>query len=155
MWAWIQEKDVPSNPGVGEKAVSNSGLNCGYHTILLTSPKTVGGLLWFPYRPPKCWPEINRLPDISPTKMDLFKVSRELQFEVCNHCEPHKSSCTRKGKHFYRGERKSRGYSQKRVCGFSLAESLPGKKRSASSSCWALIWSQVMRVPPSGLSAFV
>ena len=32
--------------------------------------------------------------------------------------------------------------------GISLAESLPGKKRSLSSSCWALLPSQGMRVSP-------
>ena len=35
------------------------------------------------------WPEINRLPHISPGKMGLFRISKELQFWVCNHDEPH------------------------------------------------------------------
>lgn len=36
------------------------------------------------------------------------------------------------------------------VCGVSLCESLPGKKRGLS-SCWALLSSQGLRAPPSGL----
>lgn len=30
----------------------------------------------------------NRLPVISPTKMGLFKISKEFQFEIFNHGEP-------------------------------------------------------------------
>ena len=33
----------------------------------------------------------------------------------------------------------------------SLAESWPGKKKSLSSPCWALLSSQGMRAPPAGL----
>lgn len=36
-----------------------------------------------------CWAERHRLSDISPAKMALFKISRELQFEICNHGEPY------------------------------------------------------------------
>ena len=39
-----------------------------------------------------CWHETNRLPDIPPVKMGLFRISRELQFKVCNYDEPHASS---------------------------------------------------------------
>ena len=46
-----------------------------------------------------------------------------------------------------RGKRSWEGYSKQRVHGFSLAEFLPGKKQSLSSSCWALL----LRAPPSGL----
>ena len=77
------------------ESMSDCELNCGYHTFFLTSPKAVRGILWFPYRPLKCWLKIQRLPVISPTKMNLFKMSREIQSEVCNHCKPHASSCTR------------------------------------------------------------
>ena len=37
----------------------------------------------------KCWPQTNALPGISPAKMGLFRISKELQFWVCNHDEPH------------------------------------------------------------------
>lgn len=49
-----------------------------------------------------------------------------------------------------RGKGSGEGYSKQRVLGSSLAASLPGK-RSLSSSWWALLGSQSMRVPPSGL----
>ena len=52
-----------------------------------------------------CGPEINRLPDISPAKMGLFGISRDLQFQVCNHGEPHVSPCPATGELFYRGEK--------------------------------------------------
>ena len=57
--------------------------------------------------------------------------------------------CPREGECFYRGG-SWKGLSKQRVHGFSLAESLPGKR--FSSSCWALLSSQGMRAPPSGLS---
>ena len=103
--AQIQEKDKLSNSRVGEKAVNECGLNCGHHTCLLTNSISVSGLLWSMFRPPKC-PEIKILPDISPSKMGLFWISRELQFGVCNHGEPSTSSCTaREGEHFHRDEK--------------------------------------------------
>ena len=47
----------------------------------------------------------NRVSDISPAKMDLVRVSRELQFEVCICGEPSVSpQNSRAGEHFYRGE---------------------------------------------------
>ena len=39
--------------------------------------------IWALYRPPNCWPETNTLPAISPAKMDLFGISRKLQFRIC------------------------------------------------------------------------
>ena len=49
--------------------------------------------------------KINRLPGISPAKIGLFRVSKELQFRVCNHgatCTgPHRA---REVKHFPREE---------------------------------------------------
>ena len=101
-----------------------------------------------------CWPETNRLLEISSAKMDLFEIGRELKFGVCSHGKPHASPHTaRKGEHFYGGE--GRGVEEvgralvSRVHDFLLAESLPGKKES--SSCWVLLLSQDMRAPPSGL----
>ena len=79
-----------------------------------------------------CWPETNRLPDISPVKMGLFKISRELQFWVCNHNEPYASPQTaREGGCFYRGEKEVGRDVVNRIHGFSLTESLPGKKSSS------------------------
>ena len=52
---------------------------------------------------------------------------------------------------FIEGKRKLGGLSKQRVPGFSLAESLPGKKRRLSFSCWALLSSQGMRAPLSSL----
>jgi len=46
----------------------------------------------------------------------------------------------REGNTFTERNRKWEDYGN-RVHGFSLAESLPGKKRSLSSSCWAQLWS--------------
>ena len=43
------------------------------------------------------------------------------------------------------------GCSKQIVYGFSLADSLPGKKRRLFSSCWALLLWQGMRIPCSGL----
>ena len=48
----------------------------------------------------------NREPSISPENMDMFRTSRELPFEVCNHIEPQASLHTaRKGEHFYEEEK--------------------------------------------------
>ena len=91
-----------SNPVLAKKAVNDNGLNCGYHTCLLTSPRTIGSLLWSLYWPPKCWPETNRLQDISPAKTGLSGISRELQFGVCNHGNP---PMAREGGQFYREEK--------------------------------------------------
>ena len=96
----------------------------------------------------------NKMPDISPAKTGLFGISRELPFGVCNHGEPRVSPHTaRDGEHFYRGEGKLGGDSKQRVGGLSLAESWPGRKRSLSSSYWALPSLQGMSAPPAGLSA--
>ena len=35
-----------------------------------------------------CWPETNGWPDISPAKMGLFGLSRQLQFGVCSQGKP-------------------------------------------------------------------
>ena len=55
--------------------------------------------------PTLCWPETDRLQNISPAKMGLSRISRELQFEVCICGEPSVSpQSARAGEHFYRGE---------------------------------------------------
>ena len=82
------------------------GVNCGYGTCLLTISTAFRGLLWSLYGPPKCWPKINKLPDISPAKMGLFRISRELQFEIGNHGKPCASPhIAREGECFYRGRK--------------------------------------------------
>ena len=90
----------------------------------------------------------NRLPDISPAKMSLLSISRELQFEVGNH-----SSCLRakEGKHFFREKKVGRALVN-RVHGFSLVESLLGKKRRLHSSCWTLLSSQRVWASSPGFS---
>ena len=68
--------------------------------------------------------------------MSLFGFSRELLFKVSNQHQSHASpQSAGKGEHFYRGEGKLGGMSNS-VHFFSLAESLPGKERGLSSSCW-------------------
>ena len=52
------------------------------------------------------WPKTNSLLCMSPVKMGLSGISRELQFSFCNHREPFESPRTAKeGKHFYREEK--------------------------------------------------
>jgi hypothetical protein len=75
--------------------------------------------------------------------MGSFGTSRELQFRVCNHGKPQARPPTaRKGKHFYREEKEAGRVITNKVHGCSLAESLPGKKRRCSPSCWAWLTSQ-------------
>lgn len=69
--------------------------------------------------------------DISPAKMTLFGISRELPFGVCSPDEPCASSHTAtKGEYVHRGRKSWVGYSKQRVHEFSLDESLTGKKRN-------------------------
>ena len=67
---------------------------------------------------------------------------------VCNHGNLSASSPHGKGKItlFYRGKGSKRTIVNL-VLGFSLTESLSGKKRSLSSSCSALLFSKDLRVP--------
>lgn len=37
------------------------------------------------------WPKTNGLPDISSTKMNLFGISKKLQYWICYHCKPYAS----------------------------------------------------------------
>ena len=53
------------SPGLARKAVRDSGLNVGTTPICSPAPESLGVLLWSLYAPPKCLPEIYRLPDIS------------------------------------------------------------------------------------------
>ena len=55
---------------------------------------------------PYCWPEINRLPEVSPGKKGLFRISRELQQRLCNHRKPRLGLFrTRKGELFYKRDK--------------------------------------------------
>ena len=99
----------------------------------------------------------NRLPYISSAKMSLFGINRELQFRVYKHCEVCANPSRDKGKRTLFTEMKmklGRLYKQ-RAHSFSLAESLLGKKRNLSSSYWAQLLSQSVRVPHSGLPNFL
>ena len=70
------------------------------------------------------------MPNISPAKVYLFGISKDLQFGVCDHGKLCASPQTaREGEHFYRGEKKVGRAVVNRVHGFSFTESLPGKKR--------------------------
>ena len=54
-------------------------------------------ILWY-------WCKTNRLPDISPGKIGLFWISRQLQFRVCDHNKPRGSPhMAREGDPLYRG----------------------------------------------------
>ena len=85
-------------------------------------------------------------------KMSLFRISRKLQSRVFKHGKPCASPHTKEGEHYFIEREKGswEGSSKQRVRGFLLAESLPGKKRSLSFSCWALLSLQGVRAPPSG-----
>ena len=52
---------------------------------------------------------------------------------------------------FIEGKRRLTRAEVNRAQGLLLAESSPGKRGSLSSSCWALLPSQCVRVPPAGL----
>ena len=81
--------------------------------------------------------------------MDLFRISRELQLEICSYGQSMQVLHAARGECFYRGGGWE-GLSKQRVHGFSLAESPPGKK-SLSSPCWAPLSSQGLRTHQFGL----
>ena len=98
-----------------------------------------------------CLSETNRLTDISLAKIDS---------ESAENCILESATMSQmqlptwQGENALRERKKKKSWedcSKWRVLSFSLAESLPGKKRSPSSSCWALLLSQ-KGAPPSGLS---
>ena len=92
-------------------------------------------------------PEINGLPDISSVKMGLLRINRKLKFRVNNYVMPCASSYRAKNwKHFYRMQTKKLGCTW-----LSLTESMTGKKKSLSSSCWFLLLWQDLGAALSGL----
>ena len=53
-----------------------------------------------------CWPQTNRLWDISAPKMGLFEITRELQFRICNNGKlPANLDTARKGEYYYQREK--------------------------------------------------
>lgn len=73
---------------------------------------------------------------------------------IFSHGKPHASSHVTGEEAYFNKEKEAGGvYSKQRIHGFSLAECLLGKKKSLSSSCLALLWSQGMSALPSGLPA--
>ena len=84
------------------------------------------------------------------SKDGFFRDHQRIIVWVYNPSKSHGSPCRAREEHYYRRERCQEGYSKQRFYSFSLTESLPGKKRSLSSS-WTLIWSQGMRGPCSSL----
>lgn len=89
---------------------------------------------------------MNRLPVISPAKIGLFKISRELQFGVCNHSEA-RASPKGQGKEstFIQGEK-------------AMGRAIVNTKSKASlgsvlarKGILPVLSSQDMRAPPSGL----
>lgn len=98
-----------------------------------------------------CWPKTNRLQGVSPAKMGLFGICRELQFKVYNHGEPHASlHATREAELFYRGEKGLwECYSKQRFHDFSLANLLPEKESVPSVGLCSQL--RGIRALPSGL----
>ena len=83
------------------------------------------------------------------SKGHLFRISRELQLQVCNRNMPVTSPyTTREVEQFYREQRGVGRALVNRVPGFSLAVSLQ-ERRVNPSSCWVLLSSWSMRAPPS------
>ena len=79
---------LQTTPGSARKAVSDNGFNSGYHTCLLTSPKTIDSLLWF-CTGHQILPRNNQIQRSIYSKDGfVWMISRELQFEVCNHGNP-------------------------------------------------------------------
>lgn len=96
-----------------------------------------------------CGPKTSRLPIISPAKIGLFRMCRELQFGVCHHGKL-LVHLWRQGQEnaLIEGIESWEDYS--RQTWLLLAELLPGKKSHLSFSCPVLLLFQGVRAPPSG-----
>ena len=121
-------------------------------------------------QPGFCWPEINKLPDVSLAKRGfLFRISGNCNLGsatmVCNHCkQPASHHRAREGKHFHREEKKLRATVNKESMDFcwptpcqersgtflhplglshphSQAETLLCQQRSIWSRLWFFQWS--------------
>ena len=97
----------------------------------------------------------NKFPDISPAKMVLSRIIRELEFGVCKQWTLFRFSLHLprwQGRNiFIEGGKKVERAIVNIVRGFSSSESLPEKK-NIPSSYWVLLSSHDMGAPPSGLS---
>ena len=89
----------------------------------------------------------DRLIDMSSAIMCLLGIGRELQFGCLQSWWARSKSPKANEKTFYGGEKRVGRATINRVLAFSWAELLPGKKRSLSSSCWALLLLWHVRAP--------
>ena len=92
--------DLLSNSRVSKESSEFNGLFCGYCTCLLTSLGVVRGLLWLLVRAAKML-TLNKQSGVSPAKIGLFKISKELHFQVSNHGEPLASPPAAKEEKFF------------------------------------------------------
>ena len=117
---WLPPKDITV-------VLTGMGTTSRCHTERYTWLRDfAGGWTWlpvptldYPAGGPRChcWPETNRLPNISPAKIGFGgAVSRVWQLRVCNHGKPYANPVAREGGHFMEKERKRGGV----VC-FSFA----------------------------------
>ena len=128
--------ELPHNPLIPLPGMYQSEIKTHFHTQNLY----MNALTW------------NELSDISPANMSLLGIGRELHFRTWSHGElwashPRASEGGCKGKWCYEGDNK------KKVYGFSLAESLQGKKPPSSSL--APLSLQGVRAPPCGLLTLI
>ena len=77
--------------------------------------------------------------------MGLFRISRKLQFRVCNHCKPHASSPNSKGMRMLmqRGKGSWEGCSNRESIAFHWLS--PCQQRSFSSSCGSATFARYER----------
>ena len=135
-----------SNSRLGRKSREHQWLSCGYCTCLLTSPRAIASLLWAIYGPPKCWSETNRLQDISLEKWINLRWGEDCNSWSAAMASHMKVPAWQGMENCYRGEGNWEDCGKRRVHGFSLTVSLPGKKRNLSSS-WVLLSLQNVRAP--------
>ena len=148
MSSQIQEKDTPSNSRMAGKAVSNSGSVWGTAPVCSLLGAFSGS---HKGHQNGCLKQI-RVPDISPANLVILGISRDLQFGVCIHGEPHGSPHTaREGEHFYREEKEvGRAIVNKEPTAFQSVFARKGEKSLFFLLGLAIL--QGMRASPSGLS---
>lgn len=141
-------EDILSNTGVSEKAVNNNKLYCGYLTYFVQQP-------WSFSSP--CAGHQNV--DLKQTDCQIFlQKKKKFNFESTENLgsanmASYIQAPALQGKEstFMEGRGNCEGCSPQRALGFSLAQFLQQKKRSLSSSSWALLSSLCMGSPLSGL----
>lgn len=96
------------NYGARESERAILAVLLSFHSWPALEPSEIFSGLWT-----ECGPKINRLLDISPAKISLFRIGRELQFGVCKNDETFLTRCRhgnshmeREGWFFYRGKKK-------------------------------------------------